>query len=163
MAKPMTTRGHPSGYWTTTGTSTCWTTSSDWRIYERGAQPLRLPKTWDGEIHLPDGAILHCQNGNYKIEDKDARITYQANGNRAFNPYVNASDMLEEFIRFLSTLQITQSQFMDIPIEVFINWLIMKAAQKDGDSIPEDIAVEEHPKLLAIAEKRPRRSRRSRK
>ena len=47
------------------------------------------------EIELPDGAKLIVDAaGNYRIEDKDAKVTYKANRIREFSPHLNASDMV---------------------------------------------------------------------
>jgi len=58
---------------------------------------------------------------------------------RVFNRYLNASDLLEEFIRDLGKLDVKQGEVLQIPIELFINWLICKAAEEDGHAPPEDI------------------------
>lgn len=108
----------------------------------------RIPKTGSGEVELPDGAKLIYEDGNYRIEDKDAKITYRASRNRAFNRYVNASDLLEEFLTFLGALGVKQQDVLEIPIDVFINFIIMRAAQQDGEPVPEEVKVEDHPKLL---------------
>lgn len=53
---------------------------------------------------------------------------------REFNRYVNASDLLEEFISDMARLGMTQAQFLALPINAFITWLVLKAAQADGES-----------------------------
>ena len=66
---------------------------------------------------------------------------------REFNRYINASDLLEEFIEHMGKCGVKQSEFLNLPIEVFINWLILRAAQRDGDPVPEGVvAPEDHPK-----------------
>jgi hypothetical protein len=56
-----------------------------------------------------------------------------------FNKFLNASDMMEEFIRFCGTVGVRQSELMDLPVGHFINWLILKAAEADGEEPPKDI------------------------
>lgn len=66
---------------------------------------------------------------------------------REFNRYINASDLLEEFIEHMGKCGIKQGEFLNLPIEIFINWLILRAAQRDGDPVPEGVvAPENHPK-----------------
>lgn len=50
---------------------------------------------------------------------------------RHFNKYVNASDLLEEFIRYLGTLGVRQGDLMGLPIELFIKWLVIRACEED--------------------------------
>lgn len=98
---------------------------------------------------LPDGSKLCIDfNGNYEVVDVNARVTYKANTSRAFNQYVSTSDLLEEFIKDLGDIGVKQSEVLSIPIELFINWLVLKAAEADGEPEP---AV---PKLTAPAKHR---------
>jgi len=94
----------------------------------------------EGEVEFPDGSILKInKDGSFKIDDKDSKVIYKANNIREFNRYINASDLLEEFIRFLGEeFNIRQNQIMDVPINVFIEWLIVQAAIKDGDEYEND-------------------------
>ncbi len=50
-----------------------------------------------------------------------------------FNRYINASDLLEEFIRWLGTQRVRQSEVMALPIDLFIKWLILRACEQDGE------------------------------
>lgn len=52
---------------------------------------------------------------------------------REFNEFINASDKLEEFIRWLGTEGVKQSEVMAIPLELFVKWLIIRACEKDGE------------------------------
>lgn len=52
---------------------------------------------------------------------------------RIINRYLNASDLLAEFIGELGTLGVRQGEVLAIPIELFINWLIVRAAEEDND------------------------------
>jgi len=100
-------------------------------------------------IELPDGSVVNVdKDGNFRVDDSDAKVIYKANRSREFNRYINASDLLEEFIRFLAKLGVKQSQVLNVPIELFINWIVIKSAEVDGDDIPDGITpIENHPKL----------------
>jgi len=102
----------------------------------------------DTEYELPDGSKLKLDDkGNYQIIDKDAKVVYQASRVRDFNQFLNASDLIEEYILELAPLGIRQDEVLQIKIEDFIHWLIHKAAEKDQDTPPADI-----PKLPDTAE-----------
>lgn len=101
------------------------------------------PRAWQTKLYagqtveLPDGSRLEIDgSGNYRILDDDAQVTYKANWNREFNRFINASDLLEDFIRDLGVAGIRQGEVLGVPIEVFINWLIHRAAEADGDPVP---------------------------
>lgn len=97
-------------------------------------QALRLAS---GEYELPDGAKLVIDSaGNYKILDEEAHVVYLACRIREFNPYINASDLLEAFIEEVGRLDgVDQSDVLGLPIEAFINWIILQAAKRDGDRL----------------------------
>lgn len=87
---------------------------------------------------LPDGSKLNVDmNGNYEVVDLNAKVTYKGNRKREFNPFINASDLLEEFIHDIGQLGVRQCEVLSIPIELFINWLVIRAAEQDGDPIPD--------------------------
>jgi hypothetical protein len=113
----------PTGSITTQGLQVLYQTPKDIR-------PDGQPHT----IYLADGAILKMDgNGNYTIEDKDAKIIYKGCPVRDFNSYINASDKLEEFIKFCGTVGVKQDDMFKIPIESFIQWLVIEAARADGE------------------------------
>ena len=58
---------------------------------------------------------------------------------RVLNRYLNAADLLEEFIKDLGQMGVRQSEVLHIPIELFVNWLICKSAEEDGHEPPEGI------------------------
>ena len=106
-------------------------------------------------LELPDGSKIKLDvNGNFTIDDKNAKVIYQGNRHREFNKYINASDLLENFVGFLGSLGAKQDQVLGIPINMFIHWLILKAAEKDGDQPPKEIPkIEHHPALKKISDK----------
>jgi hypothetical protein len=52
---------------------------------------------------------------------------------REFNKYVNASDLLEEFIRYLGTQGVRQREIRDMPIDLFIKWLVIRACEEEQE------------------------------
>ena len=52
---------------------------------------------------------------------------------REFNRYINASDLLEEFIRFLGEHKVRQGEVLKLPIDLFVKWLILRACEQDGE------------------------------
>jgi hypothetical protein len=102
-------------------------------------------------IELSDGTIIKIEkDGSFRINDKNAKTTYKANRVKEFNQYINASDLLEDFIKEAGLSGVTQGQVLRIPIGVFIHWLIFKAAEKDGDPVPDNIPrINNHPMLPA--------------
>lgn len=102
---------------------------------------LEIKDGFRGEVALPDGAVIEVEAGAYRIRDDDAKIVYKANRVREFNEYLNVSDILEQFVGFMGQLGARQGDVLNTPIETFINWVIMQAAMKDGDPVPDDVAV----------------------
>lgn len=108
---------------------------------------ITIEPGYEAFIELPDGATLHVlPDGSYVIKDANAKVTYKANRVREFNRYVNASDLLEEFIDFVDGVGgIDKDAFMALPVESFIRWLVLRAAQADGEDEPGDAeAVKAH-------------------
>lgn len=88
---------------------------------------------------LPDGTeIVVDQSGNYVINDQDAKVVYKANRNLEFNRYINASDLLEEFLRYLKSMGVSRKDVMKIDLGIFITWLIVAAAEADGMEKPQE-------------------------
>lgn len=87
----------------------------------------------DAKYELPDGTeLIIDKDGNYTFK-KNRKVIYRANPFRDFNPYVNASDLLEEFIKFCGEEDVSQQEFLKLPLELFIAWMVTRAAEKDGD------------------------------
>lgn len=107
---------------------------------------------------LPDGSkIILDVDGNYRVDDKDSVVRYKANPVRDFSPHMNASDMLSDFVRYVRGLGVPQEEVLGLPLQLFVSWLIIEAAERDGDPVPEgvvpvgqDAALREHvkPKCL---------------
>lgn len=103
-----------------------------------------------GDIHIPDGtrskATLTLPNGtklklnpddSVEIDDANGKTLYHSAPTRGFNKFLNASDLLEEFVRYCAEQKITKKDFSELPISLFIFWLIVKAAEADGDDTEE--------------------------
>lgn len=80
----------------------------------------------------------HCTNCAKKIAAKFAKEVEEAKNRRLpapreFNRYINASDLLEEFIGFLGEHDVRQSEVMSMPLELFIKWLIIRACEEDQE------------------------------
>eukprot|EP00697_Spironema_sp_BW2_P014374 gnl/Spiro4/4803_TR2404_c0_g1_i3.p3 gnl/Spiro4/4803_TR2404_c0_g1~~gnl/Spiro4/4803_TR2404_c0_g1_i3.p3 ORF type:complete len:238 (-),score=21.36 gnl/Spiro4/4803_TR2404_c0_g1_i3:4820-5533(-) len=89
-------------------------------------------------IHLDDGSVLEVDGkGNFKIIDKDAKVTYKANRVRDFNTFINASDKLEEFIKFCGVENVKQGEVLNLPLHLFIKWLVIEAAKADAEPEPD--------------------------
>jgi len=135
-----------------------YTATNDWdldtdncRIVERIPDKLPAGKR---TMEMPDGAKLIVDNdGNYRIEDKDAKVTYKANRIREFSPYLNASDMLAKFVADVGGMGVKRDEVMGLPIHLFISWLILEAAQRDGDPVPRDVLPVKCDPLLKLAVK----------
>lgn len=114
------------------------TTDSTCVVYEQARNP-HLER--GASFVLPDGSRLHIDaDGNYHIDDSKAVVVYKANRIREFSPYLNASDMLAKFIEYVGSLgKVCKEEALGLPIKLFISWLIIKAAERDGDAIPADI------------------------
>lgn len=85
---------------------------------------------------LPDGGKLEVDaDGNYRVNDKDAVVTYRSNRNRDFSPHINASDMLGDFLKYVASLGVRREDALGLPIKLFISWLVIEAATRDGDPI----------------------------
>jgi hypothetical protein len=113
--------------------------------------PNRLDVRGPKDIHLPDGTVIALdRNGNFVIQDKDARVKYAANRNRNFNPFVNAGDQAARFIEYVRTIYpaLRKKEAGELPLALFIQWLIVEAAERDHDPVPEDVTPLREDRLL---------------
>lgn len=111
---------------------------------------LEIEKGQPLDILMPDRSrILIDAQGNFEILDEDAKVTYQAHRNRNFNPYVNAGDMVATFIDYLRTIPgVYREDVSTLPIQLFVHWLIIEAAKRDHDPVPEDVEDPREARLL---------------
>ena len=122
-------------------------TSYNYKIASDAPPPLtpaiRVADGNEAKIELPDGTRIEVEkDGSFKIIDDDAKVIYRARRIREFNPYLNASDMLEEFIRYLGSMGVRQRDLKTLPIELFIKWLIIRAAEADEEEPPDDVVLQ---------------------
>jgi hypothetical protein len=148
-----TTRYYTNTAGTTGGTITLAALKT---MYNARRQPARVGEVIElgqsGVLELPDGARLEYDaDGSYRMIDADARVTYRACRFREFNRFLNASDLLEEFISDAGALGARQSDMMQGALALFVNWLVLKAAEADGDTPPPDVpALADHPILKQL-------------
>lgn len=128
-----------------TGTYTTSTTAS-WTITTTGSStatiavssprrlPIRIHRGEECDITLPDGSVLHVEkSGNWRIDDTNAQTLYRGNAELDFNRYLNASDILEDFIGFVGGLGVRREELLALPVSAFIQFLIVQAAMEDGE------------------------------
>jgi hypothetical protein len=48
-----------------------------------------------------------------------------------FNRYINASDLLEEFLRYAGKEGVRAGEVLQLPIDLFLKWLIIRACEED--------------------------------
>lgn len=101
-----------------------------------------FPTTFAGTINLPDGGKLIGDGaGTILIEDKDAKVRYRA-AEREFNRYLNSSDLMEEFIAFAAAAGANKRDILGLPLNLFITFLIIRAAESDGEEPPDDVILQ---------------------
>lgn len=125
---------------------------AEWRRMEieRRARHKTILRN-DSEYWLEDGTKLTIEpNGKVVIDDGAAKVIYRGNNIRNFNKFINASDVLEKFIEYLGSQGVSRRELKDISIEMFIMWLIISAAEADGEEKPsgEVLALESATKRM---------------
>jgi hypothetical protein len=88
-------------------------------------------------------------DGVYEIDDSNAQVRYRANPVRDWSPHLNASDMLANFVQYAGSLGVKREDVMDLPIHLFLAWLIIEAAERDGDPVEEPPLIE-NPAMLSV-------------
>lgn len=63
-------------------------------------------------------------------------IMYPPNPMRDFNPFLKASDKLEDFIRFCGRQGVRREEMLRLPVGLFVSWLIVESAKADGEPEP---------------------------
>lgn len=137
----------PAHFWVTNGTTVSATmsatSSGNWFSHPSASIIAAKYKAAAGravEIDLPDGAKLRVSaDGSYTVEDEDAKIQYRANRFREFNRFVSGSDLLEAFMKHVAAVapEIRSREMLGLPVELFIKWLVISAAEQDGDPVGE--------------------------
>lgn len=116
------TTANTTSVWTDTGTTTC-IDMNHWNI-----------TGWKQEI-LGNYAWL-VPKRRKKVVPPHADLPIRKPPPREFNRYINGSDLLEEFIRFLGRNQVRKAEALQMPLELFIQWLIIEAAKADNEEPP---------------------------
>lgn len=62
-----------------------------------------------------------------------------------FNPYINASDLMAEFIAFVGAQGVRQGEVMGLPVELFIKWLVVRACEADDVEPNVELVVPRRP------------------
>jgi hypothetical protein len=104
--------------------------------------PVLTPASHIREIKMKDGSVIKIDlDGNFVVTDAEAKVIYKAHRNRHFNPYVNAGDLVGRFIDYVrqEVRGVRRHDIPEIPLQLFVNWLILEAASKDGDPAPADV------------------------
>lgn len=87
-----------------------------------------------------DGWTIDYTTSNFPIQKpryiKTPPLPQTRPDPRILNKYLNASDLLEDFILDMKPLGIRQNEVLSVPIELFINWLIIRSAEEDGLDAP---------------------------
>lgn len=52
---------------------------------------------------------------------------------KEFNKYINASDLIEEFIKFAGVEGLKAGEVLELPMELFIKWLVIRACEEDKE------------------------------
>lgn len=122
-----------------------------YKILDDGAKLVHTAQP-DREYKMPDGSYIRVDKlGNYTVEDKDAKVIYKANRIRDFSPHLNASNMVAKFVEYVGSLKIDPGEILNLPIELFINWLVIEAAERDQDPIPEGVVpITQHDRLKRV-------------
>jgi hypothetical protein len=119
--------------------SPIWQSPTDEDGDEIPSMRIRLLKP-NHQYRAQDGSEIEVDGvGNYVVKDEAARITYRASRMRDFNRFVNGSDLVGEFIEALGSLGANQEQAAGANLEMFIRWLVHKAAEHDKEAPPEDV------------------------
>lgn len=108
---------------------------------------IKVQDNYECEIELPDGTIIKVDDtGNFVINDANSKVVYRGNNIREFNRFLNASDLLEQFIKDMGLVGVKQDEILNVSIGLFINWLIVRSAEQDGEEVPPDIKKVEYKK-----------------
>lgn len=138
------TTGATSYVYTTSGTATLSPTATTYYVTTPQTigdlSKISINLGQECHLHLPDGTVVKVEkDGSFEIVDDDAQVVYKANRIRNFNPFINASDKIEDFIRYCGKRGVRQHEMLDLPLSLFIGWLILEAAKADREPAPKDI------------------------
>jgi len=120
---------YSGGYITVDTTSTSATTIGvDWGTGS-STNYYTVPIQW-GTANIPFPAPITA----WPVDDgADLVAPARRSAPLDFNKYINASDLLEEFIAFLGENKVRQGEVMRLPLELFVKWLIIRACEQDHE------------------------------
>lgn len=105
-------------------------------VFDDGGGRYKLHKGFAYVLELPDGAYLEIgADGSYLFKEDDAKVRYKA-APRDFNPFLNASDKIEDFIKFCGQHGVRKDEMLQLPLKLFIAWLVIEAAKADQEPEP---------------------------
>jgi len=126
-------------------------TSDKLSLYESLAfchfSDIHIPATADAHatFTLPNGVRINLfPDDHIEIDEADGKQLYRTDATRGFNKFLNASDLLEEFIAYCAEQKMTRKDFAELPVSLFIYWLIVRAAENDGDPTHESMPLLTH-------------------
>jgi len=101
--------------------------------------------------------ITTGSTGGYSIQTP---ITYVAAPQRVqppmeFNKYINASDLIEEFIKFAGKENLKPGEVLELPMDLFIKWLVIRACEEDQEEPNVTLALpapRQQPKCLGCGQ-----------
>lgn len=97
----------------------------------------------NGNVYYPNQATNTTTAPQWQLMQAAPVVMPPPRAALEFNRYLNASDLLEEFIRYCGTERVTKQELMKLPMELFIKWLIVSAAEADQEPAPPDIKLVE--------------------
>lgn len=98
-------------------------------------------------IRLSPDYYIEIQEGKVKLYG-ESQLKYKNIPTKEFNKYINTSDILEDFMGLIKSLKISKEEMLNLPLKLFIQFLIIKAIEEDGEEVPNDIIpIEKHPAL----------------
>lgn len=109
-------------------------------VYENDRCYYQPQKNRPVRIRLPDGTRLLVDDiGNWILDDTNTKKIRHGNNILPFNPYINVSDRMEEFMKFCANSGVHKENFMHLPIHLFIKWLVIEAAKVDKEEPTENL------------------------
>lgn len=109
--------------------------SSQYRIPLQSISIQQMTNTINIAAKTFSGALQGMQSRLQQGSKALGTLNTLVGGGRpnTFNKYVQGSDLLEEFITFLGEEGVRQGEVMDLPVELFVKWLVIRACEEDQE------------------------------
>lgn len=128
-------------YWgvaTGGGTGSGWITKVDWNMGVASSSPdlvLTVKAAGDSTYSSILGAYNSQLPVTWEIGDEavEMKPAPRRPAPKDFNKYINASDLLEEFIRYLGTQRVRSNEVLKLPLDLFVKFLIIRACEEDQE------------------------------